>query len=70
MIDDPIIEELHRTKDLLGAQFSGRPHALFESLRETQGNGGQAVVVLEAVISPSVAGRSTSSDEPTTAPRT
>jgi hypothetical protein len=47
MIDDPIIEELHRVKDELAERFAGDTHSLFEFLREREAAEGRPVVMLE-----------------------
>ena len=49
MVDDPIIEELHRVKDELSRRFAGDPHSLFEFLREREAAERRSVVVLEPV---------------------
>jgi hypothetical protein len=44
MTDDPIIEEVHRTKDELARVHAGDLHSLFETLREIDARADRAIV--------------------------
>jgi len=49
MSDDPIIEDIHRVRREIAAEFEGDVHALFSYFREREGKRNDATVTLEPI---------------------
>ena len=49
MPEDPIVEEIHRVRREISAEFAGDVHALFEYLRQREADRPGEVVILEPV---------------------
>jgi hypothetical protein len=47
MIDDPIVEETHRVRSEIAAEFGGDVHKFFEYLRERERTSASDVVTLQ-----------------------
>jgi len=50
MTEDPIVEETHRVRREIAAQFGGDVHAFFRYLREREAQRPDQVVTLERVV--------------------
>ena len=49
MLDDPIVEDIHRVRRELAAEFHGDVHALFSYLREREEKRNDNAVTLEPI---------------------
>jgi hypothetical protein len=56
VIDDPVVEETHRVRSEIAAEFSGDVHRFFEYLRQRERNSVAAVVTLPPNVPEAVAG--------------